>query len=74
MKNTLLYFLLVIIALWLFGFLYIFYGSHRKNSEEGKFFDGNQNNLNNWLENAEKKFLDLEEKNRRNDDLINELR
>lgn len=74
MKNTLIYFLLAIIALWLFGFMYIFFGSNRKNLEQNRDFNRNQNDLNNWLEKAEKEFLDLEEKNRRNDELINELR
>lgn len=74
MKNIIKYFLLTIIVLWLLGFLYIFFGNSRKNLNQDGTDINNQNEFENWLQKAEKEILNLQSKNRHNEEIIEELR
>lgn len=74
MKNVIKYFLLTIIVLWLLGFLYIFFGNSRKNFNQDGTDINNQNEFENWLQKAEKEILNLQSKNRHNEEIIEELR
>jgi hypothetical protein len=88
MRHIVKYFLVILISLWVLGFWYILVtgksksSDHQKSSsDEDESYNLNDNamaesklKLVKRLQLAEKKLIDLEEENRKNEQLITELK
>ncbi|CAF0711896.1 unnamed protein product [Brachionus calyciflorus] len=80
MKNSLKFFLITIIILWLFGFLYIFSGNTKNSySEIQNNYDDRIDLVDNEvlrqkIRKAESDLIELQNKNEKNEELIEELK